>query len=59
MITKNIAIKLNRKKRRRTRMISDTLVVYKCELIKESNTYNKRKKLADYLLYLGWKLPMV
>jgi len=27
--------------------------------IKETNTYKKRKKLADYLLYRGWESDMV
>ncbi|WP_246073358.1 regulatory protein RecX [Formosa sediminum] len=37
----------------------DALAARRCELIKESNTYKKRKKLADYLLYRGWESSMV
>ncbi|MHA7942624.1 regulatory protein RecX [Formosa sp. 3Alg 14/1] len=39
--------------------VFDALATRKCELIKESNKYKKRKKLADYLLYRGWESPMV
>ncbi|WP_066225995.1 regulatory protein RecX [Formosa haliotis] len=37
----------------------DALAERKCELIKESNPYKKKKKLADYLLYRGWESPLV
>jgi regulatory protein len=37
----------------------DALAARRCEVIKESNTYKKRKKLADYLLYRGWESPRV
>ena len=37
----------------------DALATRKCEVIKETNIYKKRKKLADYLLYRGWESPMV
>lgn len=31
----------------------------KAETIKENNSYMKKKKLADYLLYRGWESPLV
>ena len=31
----------------------------KCDSIRESNMYKKRKKLADYLLYRGWEADLV
>ncbi|MFK5878481.1 MAG: regulatory protein RecX [Flavobacteriaceae bacterium] len=31
----------------------------RCIAIKETNTYKKRKKLADYLLYRGWESNLV
>ncbi len=31
----------------------------KVETIKEANSYKKKKKLADYLLYRGWESPLV
>ena len=31
----------------------------KCDSIRESNMYKKRKKLADYLLYRGWETDLV
>ena len=31
----------------------------KAETIKEANSYKKKKKLADYLLYRGWESPLV
>ena len=31
----------------------------KAETIKEPNSYKKKKKLADYLLYRGWESPLV
>ncbi|WP_452230385.1 regulatory protein RecX [Lacinutrix sp. MEBiC02404] len=31
----------------------------KVETIKEPNSYKKKKKLADYLLYRGWESPLV
>lgn len=31
----------------------------KADSIKEANSYKKRKKLADYLLYRGWESPLV
>lgn len=31
----------------------------KLESIKETNTYKKRKKLADYLLYRGWESHLI
>ena len=31
----------------------------KCDSIKESNVYKKRKKIADYLLYRGWEADLV
>lgn len=37
----------------------EALAERKCEVIKETNTYKKRKKLADYLLYRGWESAMV
>jgi len=30
-----------------------------CDLLKERNSYKKRKKLADYLLYRGWESDLV
>ncbi|MFB9051829.1 regulatory protein RecX [Formosa undariae] len=39
--------------------VFDALAEHKCETIKESNKYKKKKKLADYLLYRGWESPMV
>ncbi len=37
----------------------DALSEKKCETIKESNIFKKRKKLADYLLYRGWESDLV
>lgn len=37
----------------------DTIALRKFESIKETNTYKKRKKLADYLLYRGWESHLV
>ncbi|MBQ0787409.1 MAG: regulatory protein RecX [Oceanihabitans sp.] len=31
----------------------------KAESIQEPNSYKKKKKLADYLLYRGWESPLV
>lgn len=31
----------------------------KVESIRETNSYKKKKKLADYLLYRGWESPLV
>lgn len=31
----------------------------KAEIIKEANTFKKKKKLADYLLYRGWESHLV
>ena len=37
----------------------DELAFKKNELIRETNRYKKRKKLADYLLYRGWESHLV
>ena len=37
----------------------DELAFKKNELIRETNIYKKRKKLADYLLYRGWESHLV
>ncbi len=37
----------------------DELAFKKNELIRETNMYKKRKKLADYLLYRGWESHLV
>lgn len=39
--------------------VFNTLAEKRCETIKESNIYKKRKKLADYLLYRGWESDLV
>ncbi|MDW5289121.1 regulatory protein RecX [Formosa sp. PL04] len=39
--------------------VFEALAERRCDLIKESNKYKKKKKLADYLLYRGWESPMV
>jgi len=31
----------------------------KVESIRETNSFKKKKKLADYLLYRGWESPLV
>lgn len=36
-----------------------TLAEKKAETITEANSYKKKKKLADYLLYRGWESPLV
>ncbi len=37
----------------------DALAEKRLAQIKETNTYKKRRKLADYLLYRGWESQMV
>jgi regulatory protein len=37
----------------------DVLALKRLNAITEKNTYKKRKKLADYLLYRGWDSAMV
>ena len=37
----------------------NALAAKKCAALKESNSYKKRKKLADYLLYRGWESDLV
>lgn len=37
----------------------EALAAQRCQQIKEPNTYKKRKKLADYLLYRGWESALV
>lgn len=37
----------------------EALATQRCQQIKEPNTYKKRKKLADYLLYRGWESALV
>ncbi|MCA0131433.1 regulatory protein RecX [Winogradskyella alexanderae] len=37
----------------------DQLALKRIAQVKESNTYKKRKKVADYLLYRGWESHLV
>jgi len=37
----------------------DELALKRFEALNETNTYKKRKKLADYLLYRGWESALV
>jgi len=37
----------------------DDLVIKRISQVKESNSYKKRKKVADYLLYRGWESHLI
>ena len=37
----------------------DELVKKRIESIKENNSYKKKKKIADYLLYRGWESQLI
>jgi len=39
--------------------VFNNLVKKKLSSIQESNTYKKRKKLADYIIYRGWETHLV